>query len=803
MDKSVDYEKLGAFYLGKRFDTEKQAETEELLLYDSKDLTTHGVIVGMTGSGKTGLGVGLIEEAAIDGVPVIAIDPKGDLANLMLTFPKLQPADFEPWVDPQAASNKGQTTAEFAAKQAAMWKSGLESWGQSPARIQKLKDAAEFSIYTPGSSAGIPISVLGSLNAPSAAVLDDMDSFAERVQATATGLLTLLGVDADPVTSREHILLANILQQTWAQGTSLDIAAVIGLIQKPPFDKIGVLSLESFYPAADRFKLAMQFNNLLAAPGFASWLEGAPLDAQSLLYTPAGKPKVSIISIAHLPESQRMFVVTLLLSEILSWMRAQSGTGSLRALIYMDEVFGYLPPSANPPSKRLFLTLLKQARAFGVGLTLSTQNPVDLDYKALSNAGTWCIGRLQTERDKARLIEGLEGAASGGHFDRGRTEQIIAGLGKRQFLLHNVHEKQDVVFNTRWVLSYLAGPMTRDQIRKLMANRPAPAAAPTAVEAAAKPVAASKPVLPNGVPQVYLPVSAATASDAAIVYHPFVLGAAEVFYSNKTHKVEHAASLTLLHESDLGIAGLDWSNAEAATISMNRLAKRGIAGAEHAEVPAAVSEAKAYAGWERDLKSWIRNERPLTLLRCPEQKLTATPEEDESGFRARLALAARETRDLAVGKLRDKYGRKQDTLEKRVMSARQAVEREQAQASQKKYETALTVGGAILGAFLGRKGSAAGKVTSAMRSAGRIGKEAGDVARAEEKLAAYEQDIRELEAELQREIEALDARYDAATASLDEVVVRATSTAINIQLVGLAWAPYVREDSGRLRPAWG
>ena len=409
-----DYEKLGAFYLGRNHDLGKDETGNESILYDSKDLTTHAVIIGMTGSGKTGLGVGLIEEAALDNVPVIAIDPKGDLGNLLLTFPDLAGKDFEPWVDAQQATTKGQTTAEFANGQAALWKKGLASWGQDGERIQRLKDAAEFAIYTPGSTAGIPVSVLSTFSAPAAALRDDGEAFAERIQATATSILTLLGLDADPLTSREHILISNILQHTWQADQSLDLPGLIGAIQNPPITKIGVMDLEAIYPAKDRFALAMQLNNVLASPGFATWMQGQPLNARDLLYTDEGKPRVSIMSIAHLNDSERMFFVTMLLNELISWMRSQPGTTSLRAILYMDELFGYMPPTANPPSKKLFLTLLKQARAYGVGLVLSTQNPVDLDYKGLSNTGTWFIGRLQTERDKARVLDGLEGAAAGG-----------------------------------------------------------------------------------------------------------------------------------------------------------------------------------------------------------------------------------------------------------------------------------------------------------------------------------------------------------------------------------------------------
>ena len=477
-----EIEGLGSFYLGKPYDVEAKALKDGYVLYDSKDLTTHAVCVGMTGSGKTGLCVGVIEEAALDGVPSIVIDPKGDLADLMLTFPALRPEDFRPWINEDDAAKAGASPDDFAKSQAEMWAKGLADWGQDGARIQRLRDAADFAIYTPGSDAGLPVSVLGSFAPP--ADRSDAEAVGDQIGAIATGLLALLGIDADPIKSREHILLSSILGAAWANGQALDIAALIAQIQQPPFAKIGVLDLDSFYPQKDRFELALALNNLLAAPGFQLWMQGVPLDVGQLLRSDAGKPRVAIFSIAHLSDAERMFFVTLLLNAVLAWMRGQSGTTSLRALLYMDEIFGYFPPTAEPPSKKPLLTLLKQARAFGLGVVLATQNPVDLDYKGLSNAGTWLIGRLQTDQDKQRVLDGLEGASGQGGLDRAQLEKLISALGNRVFLLNNVHENAPEVFQTRWTMSYLRGPLSRPQIAALMtplkAALPAPAAAPAA-----------------------------------------------------------------------------------------------------------------------------------------------------------------------------------------------------------------------------------------------------------------------------------------------------------------------------------
>ncbi len=800
-----DFEKLGSFYLGKRVDGDEV--TDDLVLYDSKDLTTHAVIIGMTGSGKTGLGIGMIEEAALDNIPVIAIDPKGDLGNLLLTFPGLKPADFEPWVNPSEAANKGMSVPDFAKGQAELWKKGLKSWGQSGARIKKMRGNVEMAVYTPGSTAGLPVSVLESFAAPPESLQKDRDLYRDRVQATATSILALLGVNADPVTSREHILISNILDHFWAQSQSLDIAGLIGQIQNPPITRIGVLELDQFYPATERFGLAMQLNNLLGAPGFEAWMQGAPLSAKNLLYTETGKPKISVMSIAHLPDAERMFFVCMLLNEIISWMRAQPGTSSLRAILYMDEIFGYIPPIANPPSKRLFLTLLKQARAYGLGLVLSTQNPVDLDYKGLSNTGTWMIGRVQTERDKARVMEGLEGVAAGAEFDRAEMERTLAGLGKRRFLLHNVHESQPVVFNTRWAMSYLAGPLTRDQIRTLMdkpkatAEKAAAISEPPVRIATAAVSAAPRP--PAGVKQFWLTADAD--DDEELVYLPCVVGASELNYSNSRYKVEaERECLALVEPSDSAVP-VDWDEAETpAGLTIDNLQKKGRDSAEYGELPSALSNAKNYGKWTATFKRWLRNEQTMSLYRSAVMKQTSEAGESEAEFRIRLNQLASEQRDLTAAKLKQSYGKKITTLENRLLRAEQAIERETEQSTKKKLDVAVSFGAAILGAFLGRKrvtASSASKIGTAVRSAGGIRKEASDVARATETAERVRAELAELNEQFQAEIDALDGVYNAQTDELEEILIKPKSTDIEIHFVSLAWIPYTRDAKGRLRIA--
>jgi hypothetical protein len=794
------FEKLGAFYLGKRFDGDADKLTDDLVLYDAKDLTTHAVIIGMTGSGKTGLGVGILEEAALDHIPVIAIDPKGDMGNIMLTFPQLRPEDFRPWVNARVAADTGQSVDEYAAGQAALWKKGIGQWGQTGKRIAQLRKNVDMTIYTPGSNAGMPVSVLQSFAAPDAALIDDVDLYRERVQATATGILTLLDIDADPVSSREHILISRLLDHAWRDGRDLDVASLIAEIQSPPIAKVGVMTLDSFFPAKDRFTLAMRLNNLLAAPGFEAWMQGEPLNSKNLLYTAEGKPRISVMSIAHLDDAQRMFFVSMLLNDLIGWMRAQQGTSSLRAILYMDEIFGYMPPVANPPSKKLFLTLLKQARAYGLGLVLATQNPVDLDYKGLSNTGTWFIGRLQTERDKARVMEGLEGA-SDGNFNKQEMERTLAGLGKRRFLLHNVHEDEAVVFGTRWVLSYLAGPLTRDHIKTLVSK--VKAKVESVVRKASKPKRRSNdsaPALPPDIEQLFVP-----GRGDDLVYHPRLMGAADILYNSARYHVEDERSFLCTVEFEDGPVGIDWDNSEPIDMSVDDLVDEGSEGAGYADCPASASTAKNFTGWSRDFKRWVRQNQTLSLYRSKKYKLSSEVGETEGDFRTRLQTVANEKRDLAVAKIRKRYASKTTTLENRLMRAQQAIERESEQATKKKLDTAVSFGTAILGAVLGRKrlsSTSASKFGTAIRSASGARKEAADIKRAEETARKVRTDIEALSQELKKEIATLDTAFDAQAEELDEVVIRAKTTDIHVPLVGLVWMPYQADDKGRLRPAW-
>jgi len=817
-----DFEKLGVFYLGRPYDMAAKQPKPGWLLYDSKDLVTHAVCVGMTGSGKTGLCIGLLEEAAIDGIPAIVIDPKGDLANLMLTFPQLRGEDFAPWINEDDARKKGLSPSDFATQQAELWKKGLSEWGQSGERIQKLKDAAEFVVYTPGSNAGVPVSILKSFAAPSQHILDDAELLRERVSTTTTSLLGLIGVEADPIKSREHILLSTILDQAWRKGQDLDLASLIQQIQTPPLSKVGVLDLDSFYPSKDRFALAMQLNNLLAAPGFTAWLEGEALDVGQMLYSSAGKPRIAIFSIAHLSDAERMFFVTLLLSQTLGWIRGQSGTTSLRAILYMDEIFGYFPPVANPPSKAPLLTLLKQARAYGLGVVLATQNPVDLDYKGLANTGTWFIGRLQTERDKARVLEGLEGASasSGKKFDKQGMEQLLAGLGNRVFLLNNVHEDAPEVFQTRWTLSYLRGPLTRTQIKMLMdkargkgleargsekdqsgqiaSSFPLPRASSLSPGGA-------RPMLPPDVPQQFIPIRGAQPSGSTLIYQLMLLGASQVRVSDSKAGVDVTQDVTVLVPISDGAVAVDWDHAAEAGLALADLESSPSDGAQFGAVPSAASKAKSYETWNKDFSGWLFRNQKVDLFKSPSAKEGSRPGESERDFRVRLQQSGREARDKQLDSLRKKYAPKIAALHDRIRRAGQMVERQQAESRSSQMQAAISVGASILGAFLGRKTISAtniGRATTAIRGAGRAIKESQDVGQAEENVSALQQQLADLEVQFKTETNALAAATDPLTEKLETVSLKPTKANIAVKLVALAWTPHWQDGKGGLTPAW-
>jgi Predicted ATPase len=814
-----NYEKLGSFYLGRLVDPESRKSTESLCLYDSRDLVTHAVCIGMTGSGKTGLCIDLLEEAAIDGIPALVIDPKGDMGNLLLTFPGLAPADFLSWVNEEEAARKGLSREDFSKSQADLWRKGLDSWGQSPERIQNLKNSAEFAIYTPGSTAGRPVSILKSLSVPGEPVMEDAEALNDAVGMTVTSLLGLLGIESDPFQGREHILLSNLLASAWRDGRDLDLSNLVRDIQSPPFTRIGVMDLESFYPAKERFGLAMKVNSLLASPGFSLWLEGEPLDPAKLLYTPEGKPRVAIFSIAHLGEKERQFFVSMLLNTVLGWVRGLPGTTSLRAILYMDEISGYFPPVANPPTKEPLLKLLKQARAYGLGVVLATQNPVDLDYKGLANIGTWFVGRLQTERDKGRVLEALQGAEA--HMPREVLDGVLSSLGNRVFLLHNVHDEEPVLFESRWAMSYLCGPLTRTQIKALQEPvagaqvvAPVPAVSVTKVPSAqASPLPAASqarggqaPVLPPDISQVFVP-PARGAGSAPFLYRPMLLASGNGSYANARLKVDENLPFITLWPFVDGPVPVDWEQGIDLPMGHSELEKapRGET-ADFEDPPACLTSGKEMTRFGREALKWFVRTRRYELFESPSLKMVSTPGETEGDFRVRLQLAAREARDAAVEKLRAKYAKRIETLQGQIGRAELAVQREEQEAKQQKMQTAVSFGATLLGAFMGRKAiqmTSLGRATTAARGVGRSLRAQEDVALAGQKLEDLQAKLEELEVEFEREVASLEGKANPATEVLETVMIRPSATGTVLHLVALAWVPFLEGEGGGLKPAWG
>ncbi len=815
-----DLERLGVFFLGRRCDPATGQVTPEAVFYDSKDLTTHAVCVGMTGSGKTGLCLSLLEEAAIDGIPAIVIDPKGDLGNLLLTFPGLSAEDFRPWIDEDEARRKGTTADEFAALEAARWKAGLAEWGQSGDRIGRLRQAADLAIYTPGSTSGLSIAVLASLAPPEKVILDDPELLANEIQAVAGSLLGLAGVSSDPVRGREHILLARILEDAWKAGHALDLAALVAKVLNPPFQQIGVLGLESFFPASARFELAMALKNLLASPGFAAWREGEQLDIGRLLYTAQGQPRIAVFSIAHLGDQERMFFVTLLFQRLLGWMRNQPGTSSLRALVYMDEVFGYLPPVANPPSKLPILTMLKQARAFGVGLILATQNPVDLDYKGLSNAGTWMIGRLQTERDRDRLLAGLEMISaeqvSGDQtvaLDRQELARWLTSLKQRQFLLHNVHRPPPLVLAVRWAMSYLRGPLTRAEISRLMRDRRAaagttdgaesqvqpsaidgqrPGAAPTGAPHTG-PLSSVRPVVEPGVHEFFLPPILEGPLEAReVVYHPLLVGLATVHFLKPAYKVDRERAVAYISAIPAPPQGIAWQPWRDGNLDEHMLHSAPAAGALFAPLPPIAARSSAYARWERAFVDRVFRQESLMLYKSAALKRISRPGQSEMEFRLAMRQLDRESRDEIVEKIRRKYARRLQTASDRVRRAQEDVVRQQQQASDQRTDALISLGSTILSTVFGRKSrarSSLGRATTAARGIRKSRKESLDIDQARQILAARLEEQQSLEAEIESEVRAVRDKLDAITGPLEKVHVLPKRSDVVVRLVALVWQP--------------
>ncbi|MEM2840214.1 MAG: hypothetical protein QXN62_01425 [Candidatus Bathyarchaeia archaeon] len=818
----MEFEKLGAFYLGKEYDLKTGRLLDRLLIYDARDLTTHAVCVGMTGSGKTGLCIDLLEEAAIDHVPAIIVDPKGDITNILLTFPELKPEDFRPWINIDDARRKGLSEDEFAAQQAELWRNGLAQWGQSGERIRLLKDSADFVIYTPGSDAGVPVSILQSFAAPDLSWESESELLRERIQGTVRALLGLIGVEADPVRSREHILLANLFEYFWRNREDLDLLRLIQSIQHPPIRQLGAFDVDTFYPKKERFELALKLNNIIAAPSFQNWLVGQPLDIPGFMSSPEGKTRHSIFYLAHLSDPERMFFLTILLNQIITWMRTQPGTTSLRAIFYMDEIFGFFPPVANPPSKQPMLTLLKQARAFGLGIVLTTQNPADLDYKGLANAGTWFIGRLQTERDKMRLLDGLEGVSStvGQPLNRDELSRIISSLTNRVFLLHNIHEEAPVTFQTRWAMSYLRGPLTRLQVKDLMRDRQPDQQTVSSLTVAAysrtmptsamygldtrMELATSPPSITPQIQSLYIPARikpTAIIGDIerreglpvqlegqSLIYFPTVLAMGRIHFEDRKLNLSEVKDFSLISQVKKESSRIRWEEAQTIEIDQRELMSNPEPEAKFEQVPEWINDKRRFDALKDELTDYLYRESSLRLLYSPILKLYSRPHEDEREFQLRLNQLAREQRDMEVDRLTKRYEARLGTLRERLRRAESIIAEKKADAEARKREVLVSVGESVLGVFLGRRSTRAASTALSKYRQSTSAKMRYEMA--EENAKTLRQEIEELEQELKEEASKISARWDETIKTLQEVRIRPKRSNIGVSLMALAWMPH-------------
>ena len=784
------------YYLGKRVDDQSP------LFIDSASLTTHGVIVGMTGSGKTGLGIVLLEEALQQGTPTLIIDPKGDMGNLLLGFPNLLPTDFMPWM---SQSEAGDDPVQAAVDMATKWKEGLQRSGIEPSRIKDLHDSVDFSIYTPGSTAGIPLNIIGSMNAPADGA--DPETVQDEVEGLASSLLALVGIKSDPLGGREHILLSNLIHWKWQQREDMDLASLIGLIQQPPMRKLGVIDLDTFFPMADRVKLALKINGLAASPSFASWSEGRDLNIQDLLYSPDGKPQAAIVSLSHLSEEERQFVVTLLLSRMVTWMRSQPGTTDLRALIYIDEVFGYVPPVGMPPSKKPILTILKQARAFGVGLVLSTQNPVDIDYKAISNAGTWMIGRLQTDQDKQRLLDGM--GASDGSVDIQAISDTLSALDKRQFVLHSTRSAKPRHFSTRWAMSYLPGPLTREQISSLVTEeqRALPAAdsgdSPDAQSTPAELGTDESHLMPqvaDSIPVRYLDTAApyidtlGGSSSGKRLQAALAVRVNLLFDETRAklrHEAEWEAIITPLSNQ------LDADAAIKVDYDERDLIKEPPENAVYVLPDAKIANKTFYKTAQSEIKNHLYREHELELFHNSSLKLYSRIGETHEEFEQRCLAGAEQLADKDADKLRNMLTKKIDRINASIQKSEDKLREIQFDAiSRKKDQRSsqiMDIAGGVLGSLLGGRRSTRSMITSGLRrsqSKGRM------VAKAEERLKTAEnryneliEDKEALEETLGEDLFEIQQEWDEKAGDINTMTVGLEKADISIDEIMLVWLP--------------
>ncbi len=777
MDKLKDiYEKAGLFYIGKDVDSKSFETTEALTLLKNKNFTTHAAIIGMTGSGKTGLGIGLLEEAAIDNIPSIVIDPKGDMGDMLLTDPSFSPLSFKPWVEDDAKA-KGEDPLEYAAKVANMWREGVLSWGQDEERVEKFA-SVDKTIFTPGSSSGVPINILSSLSKPNDEIMDDSDNFSAYLSSTVGSLLALIGEEANPLESKAFILLSQIIAHSWQNGMQMGLDTLVGAIINPPFKKIGVLPLESFYSESERFKLANKFNSVIASPAFMGWLSGEDLDIQKLLYGKDGKAKVAIFSIAHLNDSQRMFFVTLLLNKVVAWMRRQSGSNRLRAMLYMDEIYGFFPPTKNPPSKEPMITLLKQARAYGLGVVLSTQNPVDLDYKGLSNIGTWFIGRLQTTQDIERVIDGLGGKGDS-VLSKKEIASLLANLQKRTFFLKSAHLDDIRLFGTRWVMSYLKGPLKKDDISKLMEDKKRElgggSQSSSKIEEQSDSEYVSNIVLSKGVTQRF---------EADITgkkrYTPTVAASVKVCYIDSRRGIDESRELEVMLNLD-GLNSCNWDESEELDKPLKSFATKKPSQAKFKHLPEFITEDKGLKYCARELKEHIYSSNKLELYKCKKLRVESKIDESYDDFIVRVQDIIKDKFEIELDKLKDRYKSKIDRVESQIERAKAQVDKEKSDQT----NSLIGAGISIISALFGK--SSVTKIGSAVNKSGRVLKERGDISRAEAKLEDLLDKLEELQTELEEKIDELNEKYSLDNYPIDTIFIKPRKSAIDIDEIALLW----------------
>mgnify|MGYP000210905737 FL=1 len=775
---TFDYENLKLFYIGKEKIT---GQNFAPLVYKNKDLTTHAAIIGMTGSGKTGLGISLLEEAAIDNIPSIIIDPKGDMGNLLLTFPNLQGSDFEPWIEEQDAVNNGLSVTELALKTAQTWKNGIEADFQNQERIQKLKDSADFTIYTPGSSAGVQISILSSFKAPSIEVLEDNELLVSLINSTVSSILSLID-EKDDSSSKEFILISTIFMNSYANQKDLSLEELITYIVTPPFSKIGIFDLETFFPQSERLKLALKLNTIIANPSFKSWIEGEPLDISNLLYDESGKAKVSIFSIAHLNDSQRMFFVSLLLNQMVSWMRRQEGTTSLKALLYMDEIFGYFPPNANPPSKQPMLTLLKQARSFGVGVILSTQNPVDIDYKGLANIGTWFIGRLQTKQDKEKVIDGLSSAIEG-KIDKNEMENLLSNLEKRTFIMKNINEDGIKIFQTRWTLSYLKGPITKEQIKFLMANKninfvSKPEIQKTKIETTNR-QNSPKPLIPNLIEQKYL----YTSQNESYYLQGYLVFKCSVHFADSAKNIDLTNELNYKVYLQKEASNVNFEELEE--FKENSFETNEKNNSNYYETPIFIQNEKELKQIQKDFTDFIFRTTKLSLYKNEDLKIISKQNESLTDFKIRIQDRLNEKIDEQVESLQEKFSKTNDSIDDKLNKLFDKLEKEQLQANTTTTDAIISIGTSLLGAFFGKTTTAStlGKVASSAKGATKILKEKSDVKYVENEIQQLQIEKEELQKTLENEISKINEENKISNFQIEEIFIKPKRTDIfNIKL---------------------